>query len=105
VPSDRRPDGQDPRLRAEFTGEAMDRDGFTPHAYEAVTAAERARLMDLVGPYHRSQLAGLPVGEVSDRAYRDLIAWCRAEGIRLAFFWSPESPAYPEWYSPASRGV
>ena len=54
---------------------------------------------------YAGQLRGLRVSELSDRAYRDLVAECRAAGVPVAFFLTPESPVYRTWYSPDGRAA
>jgi hypothetical protein len=47
-------------------------------------------------------LQHLEVSELSVRAYRDLVSDCRAHGIPVAFFITPESPTFRSWYVPES---
>lgn len=43
------------------------------------------------------------VGPRADAAVRGLVADCRAAGVPLAFFATPESPEFRSWYTPESR--
>jgi hypothetical protein len=105
VLSDLLPDWQPPRVRVEFVWERMDARGFTPHPSASVSDEERARMMPNARRAARRAVNGFVPGDVPDRALRDVVARCRAEGIAVAFFWAPESPAYRGWYTPASRSA
>src|SRR5262245_1640557 len=96
------PDWQTPFQRLSFVWEVMDEFGATPvvaPVSDEGRAAGLAKVRELHGPHLRN----FRVGETSERAFRDLVGRCRAEGIPVAFFWMPESPAYRSLYSPACR--
>jgi hypothetical protein len=51
---------------------------------------------------HARALKSFAPGPTPEPVYRNLIERCRAEGIAVAFFWAPTSPAYQSWHTPAS---
>jgi hypothetical protein len=105
VLSDLLPDWQPPRVRAEFVWEQMDAFGFTPHPSAAVSDEDRARLYPHARRAARRAVNGFTPGDVPDRVLRDVVGRCRSEGIAVAFFRAPESPAYRSWYSAKSRAA
>jgi hypothetical protein len=44
----------------------------------------------------------LTLSPLGVRAYRELVADCRAAGTPVAFYLAPESPAFRSWYTPES---
>src|SRR5207249_10481228 len=48
-------------------------------------------------------LAAFRIAPPPDRALRDLIRLCRADGIRVALYLLPEGPTFRGWYPPAAR--
>ena len=76
----------------------MDAHGYVPCLKE-YPEEERARVLADV----RQKVSGanhLPLSPTARQAFQDLAGRCRAEGIAVAFFWTPESPEYRSWYSP-----
>lgn len=61
----------------------------------ARVAADRRAYAPMLATFH--------VAPGPDRAYRALLAECRAKGVRAALFVMPESPAFREWYPPGAR--
>lgn len=100
--SDLLPDWQPLLRRLDFTWERMDSFGWVPFPAETVSDKDRKRALAENRQKFVPATRGRPPGPISDRAYRDLIARCRAEGIPVAFFTAPESPAFRSWYSPAA---
>lgn len=49
------------------------------------------------------KLAHFRIGASSNRAFHDLAAACRKQGIRMAFFVTPEGPVFQSWYPPRAR--
>lgn len=84
--------------RLDFQWEGMDPRGWLAYPFDTVSAADRATAVARAGESYRKQLAGYRIGAASDRALRDIIARCRAEGVALAFFTTPEGPAFAGWY-------
>jgi hypothetical protein len=62
----------------------------------------RAHRLEHAYSGHGRAAANLQVSELSLRAYRALVADCRARGVRVAFYLTAESPTFRSWYSPAS---
>jgi hypothetical protein len=46
---------------------------------------------------------GYRFADISDKALRELLDLCRAEGIPVVLLLSPEGPAFQSWYSPHAR--
>lgn len=88
------------RLDFQWTG--LDPRGWLAYPHESVPDAERQRLTEKAGESYRRQLAGYRIGATSDRAFRDIIARCKSEGIPVAFYLTPEGPAFAGWYSPGA---
>ncbi len=82
----------------------MDRYGFSawplPDSEE-----ERQRFLASNKTVVKPLMAGIPIGEFSDRGVRDLVLRCQREGIAIAGVCSPESPTYRSWYSQKGRDV
>ena len=93
-----------PGQQLDYQWAALDPFGFTPYPRE-VSAADRAAALARTGDEYAGRLAGLRVGAASDRLVRDLVARCRAEGIPVALYLMPESPAFAGWYAPATRAA
>lgn len=83
----------------------MDRYGFSPFPTEYVDPALAARRVAALRAQHGPALNSAPTGAVSVRAYRAMVARCRAEGIAVAATWAPESRAYREMYTAAGRAT
>jgi hypothetical protein len=84
----------------------LDDYGFAPHpaVWVAPREAERARARIKAQQFDKgSRLTR--VGSQFDKLIHDLVAWCRAERIEVAFFWTPESPAFRSWFQPEERAV
>ena len=80
-------------------------DGFLPYPFETVTDEYRARKRAETAKTYAAVNGNLFVSPLSDRAYRDLVADCRAAGIPVAFFLTPESPVFRGWYTPEARAA
>jgi hypothetical protein len=92
-----------PWHRTDFHRLALDAYGFTPYPASIVTPEYRERKRAEVEKTYSHSVRTLTPSALSDRAYRDLIADCRAWGIPLAFFVPPESPIFRSWYGPEAR--
>jgi hypothetical protein len=78
----------------------MDRFGFGPVPYEAVSPDYYREVHELTTKTFRKALHGqVGVGTVNTRALRDLVSRCRREGIAVAFLWAPESPMFQAKYT------
>jgi lysophospholipase L1-like esterase len=52
----------------------------------------------------RASRAARPLpSEITERVFRDAAARCRANGVAIAFFWTPTSPAYRSWQTAEDR--
>jgi len=84
---------------------AMEQFGFTPYPHDALPDALRGPRRAETERSFGGAVHELTVSALSDRAYRDLVADCRATGVPVAFFLAPESPVFRSWYTPQSRVV
>ena len=94
------------RVRStDYPWPTLDRVGFVPYPYDEVPAEHRERRRATMEKHYAGAVHDLRVSPLSDRAYRDLVADCRAAGVPVAFFLAPESPVFRSWYSPAGRAA
>lgn len=79
--------------------------GYTPFAYrtDAFSTEEYERAFDHAREQYASLCRALTVSPSAYRAYRDLVSAGRADGVPVAFYVTPESPAFRGWYTPKSR--
>ncbi len=82
----------------------LDSRGFYPYPGNPdAIASRRAARLEVTHRTHVGLVANLRVSELTLRSYRQLVADCRARGIPVAFYLSPESPTFRSWYTPQSR--
>lgn len=79
-----------------------DRFGFKPFL-GPLPPEERAARTDRATRAHQELCRVLRVSPLAERAFRGLVADCRADGVPVAFFLSPESPTWATWYPPEAR--
>lgn len=79
--------------------------GWGPHYPAAWTDAQRAAGLATARGQYGFLLDGFRVEPVNDRLYRDMLAGCRARGVRAALFTMPESPTFRGWYPPGVRAA
>lgn len=92
-----------PRVqRAELHRADAARAGFVPKTEEGADE-RRPALLDEARTAYAARLGANTPAAPLDRAYRDLLDDCRAAGARVAFFQTPESPTFRNWYSPPAR--
>ena len=78
--------------------------GFSPLYPEDVTDDFRRGTRERM-PGTLALINDLPVGALSTRAIRAIVARCRAENIPVAACWAPESAGFRALYTPAGRAV
>jgi hypothetical protein len=88
-----------PGARADAGWAALDADGWMP-GVAAVT--DSPRRLDQLRTYYAPRLKHTAVSAVSDRAFRALVARCRADGVPVALAWLPESSEFRQCYSAES---
>ena len=81
----------------------LDRWGWLPGFEADPPPAERAARHAAAAGYYLPLFAGFEVSAVADRAFREVVATCRANGIRVGLVWLPESSEFRGWYTPAAR--
>jgi hypothetical protein len=84
---------------------ALDQFGFTPLPFDTVSDEYRERKRGEMEKNYARGNRTLRVSELSESSFRRLIADCRAEGVPVAFFLTPESPVFNSWYTPESRAA
>ncbi|MDB5313866.1 MAG: hypothetical protein JWO38_8068 [Gemmataceae bacterium] len=89
--------------RIDFQWDRLDPRGWLAYPHDAVPAAEREKNVARAGESYVRQLAGYRIGATSDRALRDILVRCKAGGIPVAFYLTPEGPAFGSWYPPGAR--
>ncbi len=82
-----------------------DRFGFKPYFATHLSDDERRRRTDAAARDYRNLCRDLQVTPLAERAYRELVADCRAGGIPVAFYVSPEAPLFHSWYTPWARAA
>ena len=94
------------RVRStDYPWPTLDPLGFIPYPYDEVPPEYREPRRAVMEKTYAGPLRTLSVSELSARAYRDLVADCRATGTPVAFFLTPESPVFRSWYSPDARAA
>jgi hypothetical protein len=91
--------------RVNFQWEQLDPRGWTPFPIEDVSPERRAAGVAKARQEYADRLTGWRVGAASERALIDLVNRCRADGIGVAFYLTPEGPAFRSWYAPATRAA
>ncbi len=91
------------KQRLTFQWQQMDAFGFTPYPHVVMPPGEREKGLEHVRADYAGMLADLHIGATADRAIRQLVQRCREEGIPVAFYITPESPAFRALYTPATR--
>src|SRR5437763_12377546 len=82
----------------------MDRQGYSAWP-SIVTNPVRKNLMARNQNHIQPCLVGFPIGEMPDRALRDLVVRCVQDGVAIAGLRMPESPTYRSWYTDKGRAV
>jgi hypothetical protein len=79
-------------------------DGFRWFAYPCpeLTPEVRRRAVEQARRQFAGSLDHFHVSPPADRALREAIAACRADGIRVAVHLMPEGPAFRSWYPPGA---
>jgi hypothetical protein len=77
----------------------IDRYGWWPGVRDEDAPTERAKHTDISRSAFRPYLDGFSVGEPADRALRDVLAECRADGVVVTLVFLPESTAFRSLYS------
>ena len=103
IRSDTLPDWQPNSARRWYSWESMDCYGFVPYQSESVTSSRREKLLLAALQAHSRSVAGRPVSPITRCVHRDLVTRCTAEGIVVAFAWTPESSRYRGAYGPAGQ--
>jgi hypothetical protein len=90
-------------VRQDFLWNTLPADGWGPFSPGEWPTDAWARGIARARGQYAWLLADFRVNPESARAHRELLAECRARGIRAALFVMPESPTFRGWYPPAAR--
>jgi hypothetical protein len=91
--------------RVDHLWDMQDRNGYLRYPEKFVTDESRSRKRSEQLTSYADALARLRVSELTVRTIRGLVADCRAAGIPVAFFFTPESPIFRGVYAPESRAA
>ncbi|OWK42972.1 hypothetical protein FRUB_02571 [Fimbriiglobus ruber] len=89
--------------RTDFLWKQMKEHGWMPYFFTEIPPGQRKEGIDKASGQYVPYFADFRIAPLPDRAYRDLLALCRARGIPVAFYVMPESPTFRGWYPPAAR--
>ena len=89
----------DARHEQRFTA-GMDNWGWWPGVRDEDAETVRNQRSDIQNNPFRPYLDDFSIGVEADRALRDLLTECRADGVACAFVFMPEGPAFRTLYSP-----
>lgn len=87
--------------RQDFRWRPVDDRGWLPG--KAADARNRDAHLAMSRRYYSRFLASDRFDPVGERAFRDLIAFCRDRSIAVILIWMPESSEFRSWYSPAAE--
>jgi len=91
-----------PGARADAGWAALDADGWMPGV---AAGTDSPRRLDQLRTYYAPRLNSTAVSAEADRAFRALVARCRADGVPVALVWLPESSEFRQCYSPGSEAA
>lgn len=80
-----------------------DRMGFHSFPAKEIPEEDRRRATAKAVGAYKSMCREMPISTTAERAYRDVVAACRADGVPVALYLAPESPLFHELYTPESR--
>jgi hypothetical protein len=86
-----------------FLWEQLDAHGCSPFPYQPVHPDARAAWVAQARDQYGPALGNYRIGTSSDRALRELVGRCRAAGVPVALYITPEGPAFRSWYAPQTR--
>jgi hypothetical protein len=69
------------------------------HTPDRLTPEELRRALDRARAQYYAELQGFTISPRSDGAARELLALCRADGVRVALLLTPEGSEFRSWYT------
>ena len=81
----------------------FDRYGWQPYPYEQIPDERRAHGIDLARKAYHHGLRYFRVGPMTDRVLRAIVERARAANVPMAFYLTPEGPAFRTLYAPETR--
>jgi hypothetical protein len=91
--------------RVDFQWRMLDEHGWSAYPFDPVPDDVRDRGTAAARKSYEETLADFRVTPLMDRALRDVIRLCRAEGIRVGLYLLPEGPTFRGWYPPRTRAA
>jgi hypothetical protein len=91
-----------PGARADAGWAALDADGWMPGV---AAFTDSPRRLEQLRTYYAPRLKQTVVSAEADRAFRALVARCRADGVPVALAWLPESSEFRQSYSPETEAA
>jgi hypothetical protein len=102
VLSDLAPEWHTVVQRKDLEWERIDQYGFSGHPFPWVPDERRRERQVQLRQEQAYAFESFAPSPVVEGVYRDMLARCRGQGIAVAFFWAPASPAYRSWYTPST---
>jgi hypothetical protein len=87
--------------RTELGWANLDAFGWAGIPFET-SEADRRRRIEKDRKSHEPSLRWFRLSPASDRALREMLTWCRSEGIPAGLILMPEHSAFRSWYPPAT---
>ncbi|MCZ2342267.1 MAG: DUF1574 domain-containing protein [Bacteroidales bacterium] len=91
------------KSRQDFMWKQMIGRGWLPYFFTEIPPEKRAQGIADAHVQYMDYFRQYSISPLSDRSYRDLLAECRLQGIRVAFFVMPESATFRSWYPPGAE--
>ncbi|MDY3560303.1 DUF1574 domain-containing protein [Gemmata sp. JC673] len=79
--------------------------GFHAFPAKEISDADRQRATDKAVGAYRQMCREMPLHPMAERAYREVVAACRADGVPVALYLTAEAPLFRELYTPESRAA
>lgn len=91
------------KSRQDFMWKQMRGQGWLPYFFAEIPPEKRAQGIADARAQYADYFRQYSISPLSDRAYHDLLAECRKQGIHVAFFVMPESSIFRSWYPPGAE--
>jgi hypothetical protein len=82
--------------------EVLDESGSPPIDDAPITSEQRQRGTQHASDEYHARLSGFQLGGPQCQALRELLSFCRKDGVSVALVVMPEGPAFRSWYPPGS---
>lgn len=81
----------------------IDRSGWIKTPEAPLTRVDRRRRLDHARKEYADAFRNWRISQPPDRALREILELCRAQGMQSALFLMPEGDEFQSWYSPSMR--